>query len=291
MTNYFYTYELEKHEYYKFLKFLRKLEPYRSMSVDAKYIYTLMLDRMGLSIKNGWHDTDGKAYIYFTRQEIEFDLNCSSQKSTAVIRELIKYELLEEKRQGINKPNKLFLKQIDIKVTNQKSRKPLDLTSDNHYSKIEEITNQKSRKSLGIKTDINKTDINKTDINNKDSVDFLNPPISPLNNSIKSSPKEEKITFSEVVQLTTKQHQKLIEEYGQELTDLNIENLNNYIQSTGKKYKSHYHTILTWIKKDNNKISKNKFEKKYKENDENNFEGTGMSKQAWEEWQEIYNNN
>ena len=192
-TDYFYTYELEKHEYYKFLKFLRRLEPYRSMSVDAKYIYTLMLDRMGLSIKNGWHDKDGKAYIYFTREEIKHDLNCSSQKATVIIRELIKDELLEEKRQGINKPNKLFLKQIDIKITKQNYHKSLDLTSENHLSNINKITSLVSRKSLGIKTDITKTDITKTDINNKDSVDLKNPPIIPNENKSKTFLKSQNI--------------------------------------------------------------------------------------------------
>ena len=51
--------------------------------------------------------------------------------------------------------------------------------------------------------------------------------------------------------LTDDEHKKLIEKIGQTETERYIERLNNYIGSKGKKYKSHYHTILNWSSKDN----------------------------------------
>jgi len=42
----------------------------------------------------------------------------------------------------------------------------------------------------------------------------------------------------------------LTERLGQALTTDYIERLDNYIGSKGKKYKSHYHTILSWVRKD-----------------------------------------
>ena len=54
----------------------------------------------------------------------------------------------------------------------------------------------------------------------------------------------------EVVFLTDIEYNKLIEELGEPLTKEYIKDLSLYIQSKGKKYKSHYATILTWHRKD-----------------------------------------
>lgn len=58
--------------------------------------------------------------------------------------------------------------------------------------------------------------------------------------------------FLEFVYLTEEEHQKLIERLGDKDTRAYIERLNNYLGSKGKKYKSHYHTILNWSNKDAN---------------------------------------
>ena len=68
--------------------------------------------------------------------------------------------------------------------------------------------------------------------------------------------KERKTSYLEFVQLTTEQHQKLIKEFGKTYTETYIEKLNSYIGQIGlkkanAKYKSHYHIILTWLRKDN----------------------------------------
>jgi len=51
------------------------------------------------------------------------------------------------------------------------------------------------------------------------------------------------------VKLTDEEYQKLKDQLGNELKHY-IDSLNNYIKSKGKKYKSHYHTILAWYRKD-----------------------------------------
>jgi len=62
--------------------------------------------------------------------------------------------------------------------------------------------------------------------------------------------KEKKYKYMDSVLLTKEEHQKLIDKFGETKTNSYIENLNNYIGSKGKKYKSHYFTILNWSKKD-----------------------------------------
>lgn len=62
--------------------------------------------------------------------------------------------------------------------------------------------------------------------------------------------KEKKNKYKEYVLLTNEEYQKLIESFGETKTVEMIERLNNYIGSKGKRYKSHYHTILNWVNKD-----------------------------------------
>lgn len=59
--------------------------------------------------------------------------------------------------------------------------------------------------------------------------------------------KNNKILFGEFVFLTKEEHKKLVDKYEPEFTDACIERLDNYIGSNGKKYKSHYRTILSWV--------------------------------------------
>lgn len=70
----------------------------------------------------------------------------------------------------------------------------------------------------------------------------------------KSKGKEEETSpkklFLDAVYLSDEEHAKLVERFGRDPTDRLIEDLNNGIMSKGYKYNSHYHTILTWDRKD-----------------------------------------
>ena len=76
---------------------------------NARNLYTLLLDRHKVSIKNGWHDENGEVYIYFKREEMEQQLGISERTVTKVMQELKDLSLVEEKKQGLNKPNKIYL--------------------------------------------------------------------------------------------------------------------------------------------------------------------------------------
>lgn len=63
----------------------------------------------------------------------------------------------------------------------------------------------------------------------------------------KENIKKYKYMNSEFVKLTPEEFKKLKAKYGEHITKLCIEKLDNYIGSTGKRYKSHYRTILNWV--------------------------------------------
>ena len=112
------------------------------ISVKAKYIYTLMLDRYSLSQKNQWIDADGNVYIYFTLVDIQKSIGVCEKTAVNVLKELENNGLITKKRQGQGKPSKIYLQDIE---NIQKSSKK--------YTKSNEKNNKK--------------DISKSDNNNK----------------------------------------------------------------------------------------------------------------------------
>ena len=53
---------------------------------------------MGLSVKNGWLDEQGRVYIIFPVQEVMDALGCADNKATKLFRELEKFGLIERTR-------------------------------------------------------------------------------------------------------------------------------------------------------------------------------------------------
>ena len=67
---------------------------------------------------------------------------------------------------------------------------------------------------------------------------------------MKGNEREMKVKYMSAVLLMPTEYEKLIEKFGEKKTLDMIENLDYYIGSKGKQYKSHYMTILSWDKKD-----------------------------------------
>ena len=76
---------------------------------NARILYTLLLDRHRISVKNDWYDDNGEVYIYFKREEMEAQLGVSDKTVGKAVQELKNLFLVEEKQQGMNKPNKIYL--------------------------------------------------------------------------------------------------------------------------------------------------------------------------------------
>ena len=111
MYDYFYGAEAEQFSFYRIPKVLFTEERFRSVSAEAKVLYGLLLDRMSLSCKNGWLDRAGRVYIIFTIEEVMTALGCADQKAGKLMHELeSKCRLIERKRQGLGKPNLIYVK-------------------------------------------------------------------------------------------------------------------------------------------------------------------------------------
>ena len=102
-------------EQYAFFRIPKLLitEPYfRRLSTDAKLLYGLMLDRMSLSMRNGWMDDDGHVYIYFTLEEACEQLCCKTDKAVKLFAELDSAKgvgLIRRVKQGLGRPAKIYV--------------------------------------------------------------------------------------------------------------------------------------------------------------------------------------
>ena len=87
---------------------------YKQMSLEAKFIYSLLLNRMTLSQRNNWINQDNEVYLIYTRQEAAEALNITYKKSIAAFKELIQNGLLHEQRQGLGAPNLLYVLKAEL---------------------------------------------------------------------------------------------------------------------------------------------------------------------------------
>ena len=94
---------------------------YNQLSLAAKFMYGLLYDRLQLSLKNKWYDSDGIVFQYYTNEQFMLDLSASEKTVIKIKKELSNIGLLKEVRQGVNLPNRLYLSAVTgtVKSTGQ----------------------------------------------------------------------------------------------------------------------------------------------------------------------------
>lgn len=111
--DYYYGGESEQFAFYRIPRQLVTGSYFKALSTDAKLLYGLLLDRMSLSMKNGWYDEQGRVYIYYPLDEIQEALCCSHGKAVRLFAELDTGKgigLIERIRQGQGKPARIYVR-------------------------------------------------------------------------------------------------------------------------------------------------------------------------------------
>lgn len=162
MFDYFYGQSGEMFSYFRVPKILFRDIKFKDLSTDAKTLYGILLDRMGLSVKSGWLDEQGRVYIIFPVQEVMDALGCADNKATKLFRELEKFGLIERKRRGLGKPNLIYVKNFaDPRCRNREK----------NGSGAADSAQQETAKSRGNKTEWNKTEGSEPDPFSSDAED------------------------------------------------------------------------------------------------------------------------
>ena len=202
--DYYYGVEAEQFSFYRVPRLLIKDERFKGLSSDAKLLYGLMLDRMSLSMKNGWLDDENRAYIIYTIENIREDLGCSKEKAVKVLAELDASKgigLIEKIRRGLGKPDIIYVKNFIIdegrkepcntdvstevgKTDFKRSEKPTSRSQENRlqevgktdFSRSENLTSRGRKNQLQEvgESDPNYTYYNQTDQNYTD-LSYTNP--------------------------------------------------------------------------------------------------------------------
>ena len=106
--------------FYMLHKVLFVNEKYKKLSDSAKVTYAILNDRVSLSIKNNWIDQNGDIYFIFTNENLQEVLDKSKNTITKIKKELQEVGLLEQVKTGFNRPNKLYLHEIETNINIEK---------------------------------------------------------------------------------------------------------------------------------------------------------------------------
>ena len=159
ILDYFYGQAGELFSFYRIPKALFQEQRFQNLSTDAKTLYGILLDRMSLSVKNGWLDKQDRVFILFTIEDVKRALRCADNKATRLLRELEKFGLIERKRRGQGKPCLVYVKNFSAESSKESVK-----NRDNDDSCGSKIACQDPVKSRGIKKKENKTEMNNTNL-------------------------------------------------------------------------------------------------------------------------------
>ena len=115
-SNRFYTAKEEvKLRFYQVPKSLFKNPIYKGLSLGAKLMYSILRDRLDISIRNEWEDEKGYIYLIFGGEDLLNLLEISKNTVTKYKRELVKNKLIIDKRLGQGKANRIYILKPEIK--------------------------------------------------------------------------------------------------------------------------------------------------------------------------------
>lgn len=95
------------------------------LSNEAKIMYSLLLDRMNLSMKNGWLDEHNRVYIIYTIDEIAETMGCGTNLAVRILKELDDENgigLIHKKRRGFGLPTLIYVKKFFVGESSEKRK-------------------------------------------------------------------------------------------------------------------------------------------------------------------------
>ena len=235
--DYFYNREAERFNFLKVPEILVDGEEFKGLSAEAIILYSMLLKRTGMSFKNKWIDKEGRVFIYFTVEEIMRRRNISKPTAIKTLDELDSKKgigLIERVRLGLGKPNIIYVKDF-MSVFQAKGN---DFQkSKNFTSEVKDVDLRSKENELQEVKNVNSNYIeNNKSKYSKREYSFCENGLGTFQNVF--------LTDEDISDLQITLNAQL---------DNYIERLSAYIKSTGKIYKDHKATILSWFYKDQGK--------------------------------------
>lgn len=200
------------------------------LTQTAMLLYALLLDRATLSQANGWLDEGGRIYLVFPIEKTVAALDRSPMTVKTALSELEDAGLIERRRSGFSKPNRIYVKlpPDGQKFFQTTDRNPSFIEKENCLTDGQKVVPMMERK-----------------------LSPNNPSSSNLNQNHMSRESEAPATYGryENVFLTDTEYAELHREFPDRLDRLTSE-LPSYMESTGRSYQNHAATIRRWAEND-----------------------------------------
>lgn len=166
-------------------------EKYKGLSLETKLVYGFLLDRLSLSMRNGWINEKDEVFLIYAREAMAEDLGISYKKATKAFKELSACGLIIDKRPGQGKPNRIYIAKLETTTdearayndgenarTDEMEYLAKTVKTESGDNSNSEPPKQRIRKSGGGKTrtanmayqDLPKQPCNNTKINNTDFI-------------------------------------------------------------------------------------------------------------------------
>lgn len=108
--DYYYGAESDQFNFIKIPRVMIAEKEFSDLSLQARILYALLLDRMSLSRKNEWFDEDNRVFIVYPIADIQADLGFTRKKAMEYLSELESFGLVEKKKRGFGLPNIIYVK-------------------------------------------------------------------------------------------------------------------------------------------------------------------------------------
>ncbi|AEL11227.1 MULTISPECIES: replication initiator protein A [Streptococcus] len=210
---------IQKDDIEDFLDFIKipvvliKDKAFSELSMEAKVLYSIMKDRLKLSLKNNWIDEKG-AYIHLSIEELQKDYFVQLSKPTIIKRkkELVDFGLIELKKQ-FNKSDKIYVNRLSSYIS--KNSLPTEVKNFDHISKN------------SLPTEVKNFDSNQSYINQSYINRITEPDGAGANNlySIEDAPENDLGIV----------HDWIFSEFGRYPTPFEIEDLKYFLQDHSKE--------------------------------------------------------
>lgn len=184
---------------------------YKHLTAQHILAYTLMRDRLQLSIIKQMQDENGTPFICYDLRNVAADVRCGEKKAGQLVNDLDNMGLIHKVRQGLGKPNRIYVhdvletepsKRLDrtrskdgqepqeeqLKSCQENIAEPSNGQTRPVGGTVPEQSNEQSNKTDKNKTEISKTDNSKTEISNTDNSNYsVNGNERALNNGFMTS--------------------------------------------------------------------------------------------------------
>ena len=165
--DYYYGSQADQFSFIRIPRMLLTEKTFSSLTLQSKMLYSVLLDRMSLSMKNAWFDEENRVFIIYPITEIQSDLGFSKRKAMDYLSELESFGLVQKKKRGFGLPNIIYVKSFLIQKDYSRSMETgisvekhvFSGSADLRTYVVSESTSQEVRESAPLK---NKTNTNNT---------------------------------------------------------------------------------------------------------------------------------